>query len=78
MAGKRTIREAKLMAEREGFRVLNAQVSAGCHVELQLQRNGRTQRVFAPSTPSDVRGHLNHRAFLRRLARQMDQPSKNG
>lgn len=77
MAGKRSIREARLMAEREGFCVLNAQMSAGSHIELHVQRNGRTHRVICPFSPGDVRGKLNHRAFLRRLARQMDQPSQS-
>lgn len=73
MARPRNRAAAAAQAARQaGFRVVRADISGGCHIVLDLERHGRTRRVFAAYSPSCSRGALNHRAFLRRLAREMD------
>ena len=77
MAGKsKVFRETRLQAEREGFKVLRAKVSGGSHVDLFLERAGQQQRVISPLSTGDRKAGMNHRAFLRRLARQMDQQAR--
>lgn len=63
--------DARRLAEEAGLNVVHLGTSRGGHVEMVVEKEGKTRKVFSPFSSVDQRAVLNQRAFLKRLSRSM-------
>lgn len=63
--------DARRLAEEAGLNVVHLGTSRGGHVEMVVEKAGKTMKVFSPQSSGDQRAVQNQRAFLKRLSRSM-------
>lgn len=59
------------LAEEAGLNVVHLGTSRGEHVEMVVEKAGKTRKVLSPLSSDDQRAVLNQRAFMKRLSRSM-------
>lgn len=72
-AGAKWHRQVRVMAEREGLKVVSMSVNGGGHIACRVSLNGVIATATVPHTPGCWRAPMEARASFRRLAKSLKQ-----